>query len=54
MIRSKVKLMCNKAESLYSVDCVTGLIVFAQDTENSYADRNDAIWALGQLADKGL
>lgn len=52
MIYKKVKTTCIHAKSLYSKDCVTSLIVFAQDEDNSFKSRNTAIWALGQLADK--
>jgi hypothetical protein len=52
IIYSHVKQMCLKAKSMYGQTCVTALIIFAQDKSNAFSDRNTAIWALGQLADK--
>jgi len=48
-----VKSQCQEAEEKYtSNDCVDSLINLLNDDSNSFRDRNNAIWALGQLGDK--
>ncbi|MFA6602581.1 MAG: hypothetical protein WCT01_02135 [Candidatus Shapirobacteria bacterium] len=41
--------MCKKVDN---GDCVVGLISKVEDSSLSFGERNRAIWALGQLADK--
>ena len=47
-----VKANCLKAKSEYRQDCVSSLINFAQSENYTFRERNSAIWALGQIADK--
>ncbi len=42
---------CNTAKRSYPGDCVQALITQLQDEKVSYHDRNDSIWALGQIGD---
>jgi hypothetical protein len=46
-----VKEKCKVAQEHYSGDCVEALSEVLGDENNSYGERNDAIWALGQLGD---
>lgn len=48
----EVKNVCREAKRQYGGDCVEGLISQLEDERRGYGDRNDAIWALGQLGDK--
>lgn len=48
----EVKNKCNQAISEYDGDCVEAMVTMLQDEEAGFRDRNDAIWALGQLGDK--
>jgi len=43
---------CSLAQSKYQGDCVEALIQMVDDENNSFKQRNDAIWTLGQLGDK--
>lgn len=44
---------CQRAQkNSPSSDCVTALTARLSDESQSYSDRNDAIWALGQLGDE--
>ncbi len=47
----EVKQVCATAKRNYSGECVNALIAQLDDTQNSFYDRNKAIWALGQLGD---
>jgi len=47
-----VKTACLKAQNEYQEDCIDSLIKYVQSDEHSFKERNTAIWALGQLADK--
>lgn len=47
-----VKQRCTRAEGKYGGDCVEAMVELVQDEEESYRERNYAIWALGQLGDK--
>ncbi len=42
----------SNAESKYKGDCVEALTQLVKDQENTFRERNRAIWALGQLGDK--
>ena len=46
-----VKTQCQSARSDYGGDCVESLISLVQDESRGYRNRNNAIWALGQLGD---
>jgi len=47
-----VEEKCKVAQGKYLGDCVDALIETLDDGDNSYRERNGAIWALGQLGDK--
>ncbi len=47
-----VKDSCLKAQDKYHENCTDSLMLFVQSEEESFTDRNTAIWALGQLADR--
>ncbi len=54
-IGNHVQDQCAYAVSLYGSDCVTALGSLVQDANRTYGERNNAIWALGQLGDaRGL
>lgn len=44
---------CQRAEKNYTIDdCTTALITLVSDETQPFAERNDAIWALGQYGDR--
>lgn len=47
----EVKNNCQNAKNKYAGDCVEALINTLNDESQSYANRNSAIWALGQIGD---
>jgi hypothetical protein len=47
-----VRSACIKAKVIYQLDCTGSLIEFIKFDKYSFRERNTAIWALGQLADK--
>ncbi|MCA9372320.1 hypothetical protein KC726_05500 [Candidatus Woesebacteria bacterium] len=51
-IYTKTYSLCQQTKQEYTGDCVKRLIQQSQDESQTYKDRNDAIWALGQFADK--
>lgn len=50
-IGAEVKNLCVVAQSDYEGDCVEALITLTTDESRGYRNRNNAIWALGQLGD---
>lgn len=52
VINKEIKDRCALSQSKYSGDCVIALSSFLDDQNNSFGDRNSAIWALGQIGDK--
>ncbi|MGD9129239.1 MAG: hypothetical protein PVJ09_02015 [Candidatus Woesebacteria bacterium] len=48
----EVKERCMMAQSRYEGDCVEALIQVVDGDENSFRERNYAIWTLGQLGDE--
>ncbi|MFH1426331.1 MAG: HEAT repeat domain-containing protein [Candidatus Kerfeldbacteria bacterium] len=52
IIGNSVQEQCRDAQERYDGDCVEALIQLLDDEDNSYADRNHVIWALGQLGDE--
>jgi hypothetical protein len=46
-----VKTQCQAAKNDYGGDCVEALVSLVQDESRGYRNRNNAIWALGQLGD---
>lgn len=51
-IRGEVKTACLKAQAEYHEDCVNSLIEYIQSNNHTIRNRNSAVWALGQIADK--
>ena len=51
MIGYQVKEDCAEAQAEYGGACVPALMLLLEDENNSYALRNSAIWALGQMGD---
>lgn len=51
-IYSGVKTACLKAKEEYRLDCVDSLIAYVNSEKASFREKNSAIWALGQIADK--
>lgn len=52
VIHKGVKEITVIAKNRYNENSVNSLIEFVKSDGNSFKDRNKAIWALGQLADK--
>lgn len=52
VIYQNVKSECLKAQAIYRVDCTESLISIIQSDKHSFKEKNTAVWALGQLADK--
>ena len=52
LIDYSVKEKCQIAQAKYEGDCVQALSSFLEDEQNSFRERNLAIWALGQLGDE--
>jgi hypothetical protein len=46
-----VKNQCQTATRAYGGDCVTALRALLSDEHRGFRERNNAIWALGQLGD---
>jgi hypothetical protein len=51
MIRSDVAANVDKAQQEFQGDRVEALIAFVDSDRHSLAERNRAVWALGQIAD---
>lgn len=51
-IYKDVKANCLKAQDEYRSDCVGSLIKVVQSENKTFRQKNSAVWALGQLADK--
>lgn len=47
-----VKRQCVEAKRIYKGDCIEALINVLDDDANRFRERNNAIWALGQLGDE--
>lgn len=47
----EVKQQCQMATRTYTGDCVSALRDLVRDEHRGFRERNDAIWALGQLGD---
>ena len=52
VIYSGVKINCLKAQNEYKEDCVDSLIRLVKAEDKTLREKNSAVWALGQLADK--
>lgn len=51
VIGQSVKDKCDAAIKQYQGECITALMQLVDDKAASFHDRNDAIWALGQLGE---
>ncbi|HRY28963.1 MAG TPA: HEAT repeat domain-containing protein [Elusimicrobiota bacterium] len=51
MLHAEVKRICVEAGNRFEGDCVESLIATVKAEELPFKTRNEAIWALGQLAD---
>ena len=51
-IDDSVAIRCTEAGAFGKEDCVEALIAVLESEEASYTAKNEAIWALGQLADE--
>ncbi|MCL4366686.1 HEAT repeat domain-containing protein [Patescibacteria group bacterium] len=49
-IHRQVESSCQRAKSLYPGDCVEALLSLVSSEQNTFRERNNAIWALGQIA----
>lgn len=47
-----VDAMCKHAQDKYHLPCVDSLVLLLDNPNESYKDRNSAIWALGQLGNE--
>jgi len=52
LIRRDVKKICESETRRYSKSCVRSLTIALDDETRDFKERNSAVWALGQLADK--
>lgn len=46
-----VKRICVEARTEYGKDCIASLCAYISTDTHSFKERNEAIWALGQIAD---
>ena len=51
-IYSGVKTTCLRAKAAHPGDCMSALTAYIQSDTHTFRERNKALWALGQLADK--
>ena len=51
-IFNQVKITCIEAQREFKNNCINSLILTIQSSEKTFKQKNTAIWALGQLADK--
>ena len=47
-----VKKTCDRAEDRYGEGCQNALIAVMEDDKSSAREKNNAIWAMGQMADQ--
>lgn len=52
IIGQHVASACKEAQVDYGTGCVDALVETVRDESNSFAARNHAIWALGQIGDQ--
>jgi hypothetical protein len=50
-IYSDVKKICIEAKNQFNGDCISSLILVIESKDTSYLQKNNAVWAIGQLAD---
>ncbi|ODS41147.1 MAG: hypothetical protein A7315_02180 [Candidatus Altiarchaeales archaeon WOR_SM1_79] len=51
-ISSDVKAICKKAQQQFEGDCVEALICALESNHLSFKEKNQSIWALGEIGDK--
>ncbi|MBN2087830.1 HEAT repeat domain-containing protein [Candidatus Peregrinibacteria bacterium] len=51
-MRSDVKTACYEAINIFEGDCTDALIQIVASDDFDYRQKNHAVWALGQLADR--
>ena len=51
-ISSDVRAACYEARQEFGGDCVEALMAYASSAQHTFKERNDAIWALGEIGDK--
>lgn len=51
-ISSDVRAACREARQEFGGDCVEALIAHANSDQHTLEERNQAIWALGEIGDK--
>lgn len=52
LIGQEVKERCKTAQERYDGDCVRALMARVDSEEESFEDRNGAVWTLGRLKDE--
>lgn len=52
VIYKDVKTMCIRVKGIYQDNCVNSLMMYLQSGTGTNREKNSAVWALGQLADK--
>ncbi len=52
LIGDEVENRCKIARQEYEGDCIEALMRLTEDETTDYREKNNAIWALGQLGDK--
>jgi HEAT repeat protein len=51
-ISSDVRAACHEARQEFAGDCVEALMAYANSDQHTIEERNNAIWALGEIGDK--
>jgi len=51
IIFSEVKKVCNKAAQEFQGDTIESLTILLNSDKYGYEEKNDAVWALGQIGD---
>jgi len=51
-ISSDVRAICKQAQQKYEGDCVEALIAYLEKEPLTFKEKNDVIWALGEIGDK--
>jgi hypothetical protein len=52
VIFREVRNTCNSAVKTYQTNCIDSLVKVLDAPDKSIKEKNDAIWALGQIADR--
>ena len=51
IISDDVRAMCDKAQSEFQGGCVKALVAYVESDNHTFAEKHDAIWALGEIGD---